>query len=97
MKLVYVRLTADCFPRKQEGKVKWVTPITIRLDGGRAVASATLGGRYDEQAALAEFRKSPGRFLSAAPFGSYETGLFANGAFKPFEVHSFDVPLSAAA
>jgi hypothetical protein len=38
-----------------------VTEVTVRL-GGVAVATATLGGRYTQAQALAEYRRNPDRF-----------------------------------
>jgi hypothetical protein len=48
----------------QTARLPWVTEVEIRL-GGTVMATATLGGRFSQRQALAEFRRQPGRFHKA--------------------------------
>lgn len=48
--------------KQRTGKVRVISDVTIRLDGGAAVAFRTLGGQYNAIQALTEFRRFPGKF-----------------------------------
>ncbi len=49
------------YVKKGTGRCPWVTGVTIEVAGVQ-VATATLGGRYSQEQALAEFRRNRGRF-----------------------------------
>ena len=57
-----ITLTATINTRKNSGKVRMVTDVTIRLSSGKAIAFLTLGGKFNALQALNEFRKNPQRW-----------------------------------
>lgn len=52
-----------------KGKAKWLSNVLVR-SGNLIVATARLAGKYNAEQALAEFRKSPGKFQVAPKFAS---------------------------
>jgi hypothetical protein len=51
-------LTATVTARPNEGKVKVLTDVLIRV-GNKALAFKTLGGKYTAHQALTEFKRAP--------------------------------------
>lgn len=72
-----IKLMAVVAVRKgNTAKVPFVTSVTIR-DGERAIATATLGGRYTAEQGLKEFKKNPGKF---SPFAGWTVEAVATYA-----------------
>ena len=74
-KIASLNITAHVRRRRgNNAKVRIVSDVTIRLDGKNALAFKTLGGSWNEQQALREFRKNPRAFQ---PQPGYDADMVA--------------------
>ena len=89
LKIVYLKLTADVrhIPQRQR-KVKHLSEVSIKLDGGRTIARKTLGGKYSQIQALAEFCRHPSSFCGVHPFGTDDAAEFAQGGYMVGQVYT---------
>ena len=77
-----INITVHVANRKgaEGAKVRVLSDVVIRLDGKKAVAFATLGGKYSPLDALKEFRKNPARFAPQGQATAADLAVYAKVA-----------------